>query len=486
MKTQSIWKDVKTKECTKIDRDIDTDVLIIGGGITGIEILYQLKTRGQNAILVERNICGEGVTSKSTAKITYLQNDTIPAIASFLGEQKAEIYALSQMYATKILANIIETEHIDCDLEKVDSYLFTETKNGPNKLKVLKNLLQNCDILVEEKDSMPFKKTILKAIETHDTYVFHPLKFINALKDKFKDSIYEYSKVEKIEKVDGYYISHIGNYQVKSKYVVLATHYPYFLFPYLMPLKTHIEVAYLGAKKIPKKESFSAINIDKPTISMRYHSSGKQDYLIYLLNSFISSNVGDINENFADLKKEHKFDYIWSNNDIITGDYMPLIGPIKKNDDTLLIATGYNTWGMTNATLAGIIIRDIITEKRNDFTELFSPTRMLNLSKILRFPLDIGCNAKSFLISTRNNKNNANVVYTKRDGQNVAIYKDSKGVEHVVLNRCPHMKCGIVLNEVEKTWDCLCHGSRYTLDGKCIEGPSNQDITFKPKDKKDS
>ena len=91
----------------------------------------------------------------------------------------------------------------------------------------------------------------------------------------------------------------------------------------------------------------------------------------------------------------------------------------------------------------------------------------------------MGCSVKAILKSTKNNVNNMGVIYKKIDGKNVAIYKDKNGKEHIVLNKCPHMKCGLVFNEVEETWDCLCHGSRFTIDGKCIEGPSNFDISFK-------
>lgn len=479
MNTHSLWKNLNSKETSKISQNLDTEVLIIGGGITGLQVLYQLKKEGTDALLVERNLCGEGVTSKSTAKITYLQNDTIDKIANLVKEEKAKEYILSQIYATKLLRDIIESESIDCDLAKADSYLFADTKKGVHRLNYLAELLKECHITYEELKTVPFEKSVKKAIKVRDTYVFHPIKFTDALKEKFRDSIYENSKVEKIEKQGNYYISHVGNYQIKSHYVVLATHYPYFLFPYMLPLKTHIEVSYLGAKKVLEKENYSAINMDSKTISLRYHSDGKDNYLIYLLNSFKSPDVKDITANFKELKERDDFDYLWSNNDIITNDHMPLIGPLSKKEDKFLIATGYNTWGMTNSTLAGKIIKDMIVGNRDAMTNLFLPYRKLNLAKLVRFPLDMSCNLKSYLISNGQNRNNSSVSYTKIDGQNVAIYRDSDGVEHVVLNRCPHMKCGLILNEEEGTWDCLCHGSRYTLDGKCIEGPSNLDISFK-------
>ena len=142
---------------------------------------------------------------------------------------------------------------------------------------------------------------------------------------------------------------------------------------------------------------------------------------------------------------------------------MPYIGSITK-DNTFLIACGYNTWGMTNSILASIIIRDIILNKDNPYISLFSPKRNFNLSKIIRFPIDIKSNIKALIKSTKTNVNNS---------------KDELNKEHIVLNKCPHLKCGLVFNEIEKTWDCLCHGSRFDIDGKCLEGPSNYDITFK-------
>ena len=134
---------------------------------------------------------------------------------------------------------------------------------------------------------------------------------------------------------------------------------------------------------------------------------------------------------------------------------------------------------MTNGTLAGKIISDIILKKNNPYIEIFSPHRSINLNKIIRFPIDLSCNIKSFIKSNKNNVNNSKVIYKKINEIDVAVYKDDDGKEHIVLNRCPHMKCGLLFNEVEKTWDCMCHGSRFDIDGNVIEGPSNYNITFK-------
>ncbi len=479
MKKQSIWKEIKTKSCPPLTENIETDVLIIGGGITGMSILYHLKSSNFSVILVERNTCGHGVTSKSTAKITYLQDNTIMNIANFKTEETAQKYLESQIHATELLKDIITREQIDCDLEPASSYLFTNTKRGVKKLRELKEHLEAVGEVVCDCQHTPFAEPFTKALKVDDTYVFHPLKYVNFMKEKFSSHVYENTKVDKIIKEQDHYIVTANGHSIRAKRVVLANHYPYFLIPYLFPLKSHIEVSYLGARSVEQFAPYSAINIDKPTKSLRFHRGDESDYELQLLNSYTSCNVANIKSHFEELENIGTFDYVWSNNDIITGDYMPYIGPLDAKDKTFLIATGYNTWGMTNATLAGELIADILNDQENEYENLFSPTR-LGLSKIIRYPIDLACSAKAYAISNKTNPNNKKVIYTKINGQSVAIYEDPNGVKHTVLNRCPHMKCGIVLNEVEGTWDCLCHGSRFDLDGKCLEGPSNYDISFDP------
>lgn len=479
MKNYSIWLDnIKTSECNSVTEDLETDVLIIGGGITGISTLYELKQNNIKTILVERNTCGHGVTCRSTAKITFLQEKIYMNIRALVNYDTALKYLESQIEAVKLLKQIIDKESIKCDIKKVDSYLFTNKEANISKLEEEYVFLKKANVNVTYVDSIS-NLVIKKSLKVSDTYEFHPLKYINHFKEKYKDSIYENSKVTKVEKVDNYYIAYVNGFKIKTKYIVIATHYPYFLIPFLMPLKSHIEVSYIGAKTTNDFKEISAINIDKPTISCRYHNTHNNNYLIYLYNSFISSNIKSIKTNFDDLKTQDNFQYIWSNKDIITNDYMPYIGRIYENDNTLLMASGYNTWGFTNGTFAGKILADIVLNRENKYINLFSPNRGINLSKIVRLPLDLGCSVKSIFKSTKNNVNNYKVIYKKIDGKKVAIYIDSDNKEHIVYNKCPHMKCGIVFNEVEQTWDCLCHGSRYDIDGKCIEGPSNFDIMYK-------
>ncbi len=479
MKNYSIWEDLKNEiKCQTLDKNLDCEVLIVGGGITGISILHQLRVEKVKAYLVERGKCGYGITSKSTAKITYLQEKIYMNIRNMVNEEMAALYLKSQRQAVNLLKRIIEENNINCDFTKANSYLFTKEEENIESIEEEYIFLKNNGVDVSLINKLPFKETCKKALMVSDTYLFHPLKYINFFKEKYQDYIWENTKLESFKKVNNYYECVVNGKIVKCKYLVIATHYPYFLRKFILPIKSYIETSFIGAKKVNDFKEISAINIDNPSISLRYHTDLDSNYLIYLFNSKKSADIKDFKDYFLELNKNNKFLYLWSNNDIITNDYIPFIGAINK-DKTLLLATGYNTWGMTNGTIAGLVIKDIILNKPNPFIELFNPKRSLNLSKIVRFPGDIYGNVKAIVKSTDNNVNNKRVTNKVIDGKKVLIYKDILGKEHIVLNKCPHLKCGIVFNGTEKTWECLCHGSRFDLDGKCINGPSNFDITFK-------
>lgn len=476
MKNKSIWLDVKNKALKRVTKDLECDTLVVGGGITGMSTLYQLRKNNVKALLIERNKCGEGVTARSTAKITYLQEKEYMNIRRFGKVDLAKGYLESQITAVKELKRIIDKENITCDLKKSESLLFTNDEE--NKVKLLEeyNFLKESGVdaeFVENRENFKY------AIKVSDTYMFHPVKYVIGLKNILQEYVCENSKLEKISREDGVYKCYVNDHVIKCRHVVIATHYPYFILPLLFPFKNHVETSYVGAVKVREFKNVNAINIDDETISYRYHQDDKNNYLIYLTNSLASPNIKSIKGNFENLKKKYNFDYVWSNKDIITNDYLPLIGKLDEDDDGVLLACGYNTWGMTNATLSSMILRDIILKRQNKYIELFRPDRLLSWNKVVRFFPDAYGSVKAILKSNKGNVNNRRVIYTKLDGKNVAIYKDENNKEHIVLNRCPHMKCGLVFNEVEKTWDCLCHGSRYDIDGKCIEGPSNHDITFK-------
>ena len=484
MNNKSIWLDVGRKNnFLKLKKDLVVDVLVVGGGITGISTIYHLINSNLKVCLVEKNKIGEGVTSRTTGKLTYLQENIYSKLKKIHGEAISKFYFRSQKDAIGLVCDIILKRKIDCDLEKVDSYVFTKDEN--EKLLEEIELLKKWNVDLKLTNVFPNGEDVLNAYYVSDTYVFHPIKYIDELANICNLNgidIYEDTKVLSIDKDGDWYICKTDDNIIKAKYVVMGVHYPYFLFPFLMPFKAYLEKSYIEAFKVIKNFKFSAINISKPIISTRYHESNKGIYQLYLTNSHNYCIKNNEERNFSELLREKDVtpDYIWSNKDIITNDLLPYVG--RLNDSNLLIGTGYNTWGMTNGSLAGKILADIVLGKENDYITLFNPHRKLNLGSFVNFPIALFSSAYSFIktkISKQKSWYSDNVKFETRNGKAVGIYVDELGKEHVVYNLCPHMKCSLIFNEIEKTWDCPCHGSRFDIDGKSIEGPSNYNIGFK-------
>ena len=448
MKKISIWEDsIKLKSFNKLNHNLTTDILIIGGGITGISTLFHLNNSKYKVSLVEQNKIGMSTTSKSTGKLTYLQNNLLYNIKKTHGESTLINYINSQKDAIKMIIDTIKKLNIDCELEKVSSEVYTNKESEISKLKELEELLNKNNIkITSSKNNIIDNKYIIKV---NDTYIYNPLKFINGLINNIdNNNIYENTSIIKITKENNNYICLTNNNKkIITKYIVLSSHYPYFNIPYLFPIKGYIEKSYLSASIYKHKNNISLISYSNPFISLRTY----KDYLVYLSNSHSTNkNIND-NKNYQELiKKLNKInltpEYLWSNSDIITNDYLPYIGILKDN---ILIATGYNTWGLASGYLAGLIVKDIINNKNNKYIDLFNPNR-------------VNINILKPLSNTYKNISSIIKSYTKKP-----------------KIKCPHMGCNLIYNDVEDTWDCPCHGSRFNKDGKCIASPSNKDINIK-------
>lgn len=484
MKNYSIWlENMDFNPNPKLDKDIRVDVLIIGGGITGLSTMYHLKDSNLRVALVEKNLIGHGITARTTGKLTFLQETIYTDLVKIYNLSTAKLYLESQKEAINTVKNIVATNNIKCDLEDCQSFIYTKNSKDILKIEKEEQILESLNIKTENYNKLPDNTIIKYGISVNDTAVFHPLKYLNALKNLCQNDhmkIYENTKVLSINIKDNTYICQTDEYKILAKKVVLALHYPYFLFPYLFPFKSHLEKSYIAAYQVKDNLKFSAITVKTPTTSVRFAKLNKQNFKLYLNGSHNLAFKNNDPQNFNNLTLETpKPTYLWSNKDIITSDKLPLIGQINEN---LYLATGYNTWGMTNGSIAGVIISDLVLNKENKYTMLFNPLRGINKNSLISFPINIFSSVKSF-VASKINKNktwyHSNIKFNKKNGHNIATYTDELGKEHTVYNTCPHLKCSLIFNEIEKTWDCPCHGSRFDIDGKSIEGPSNFDITFK-------
>lgn len=484
MKNKSIWQEniVKTKFPT-LSVNIECDTLIIGGGITGFSCAYFLRNSKEKIVLVESNKIANGATSKSTGKLTYLQEDLITKIKDIYDDDTYLKYVESQKGAISLAKKIILENKIRCDLEPVNSYIFSENLLKSKVIKKTYKLLKN-NSSVKLKRKLPIKTVCHKSLEANDTFVFHPVKFVLGLSEIVKDKIdiYERTRVTQIDKQDNYFIAQTPNGNIKAKRIILALHYPFFINPFFFPFKTSIEKSFLVAGEVNRTRPFSAINVNKKVTSIRYYKSYKNYIILVSENGSLNSNVDNIKKQDDAIWKARsnftpEIKYCWSNYDIMTSDHLPFIGELEEN---LYIATGYNTWGMTNGIIAGKVISDLIQNNDSIYKDLFNPRRdEKNIPNIIKFNL---MNGLSF-VNTKLNKNRLfyrkDVKIIKENGIYYGIYIDENKNVHKVYNQCPHMKCNLSFNYQTNTWDCPCHGSRFDVDGNIIYGPSVEDIKIK-------
>lgn len=489
MINKSIWlKGIKSKSLPRLKENLKTDILIIGGGITGLSTAYFLKDSNKDIVLVDQNKIGHGTTALTTGKLTYLQNTVYQKIENIYGLDIAIKYLDSQKDAIDLVKDIIIKNNIKCDYQSNSSYVFTNHSVGKinNEVRVFKKM----DLPYKIRQSLPITFPCKMAIRVEDSAVFHPIKYVMQLKDICLNSnikMYENTMIKHLTKTNNGYIADTGKYKIEANKVVLACHYPFFLKPGFLPLKTYLKKSYVTASLTDKSKRFNAVNEDKEIHSIRYYTDSK-DYVIYSSESRKLGNNMDNDKHYKDMfwktkaNISDKIKYYWFNYDIMTSDHMPLIGYYEKYNNDLLIGTGYNAWGMTNGTIAGKIISDLILNNKNEYIDLFDPNRGTNLLKILNV---INYNLKttsSYILSKIKSNydfypNNVKVI--TKAGIKYGIYTDENKKEHIVYNKCPHMKCDLIFNNVDKTWDCPCHGSRFNINGKVIKGPSVYSIEVK-------
>ena len=483
---KSLWqKDLVNNNFRELNKSVDTDILIIGAGMTGITLAYNLINSNYKVTVLEANKVLSGVTSKSTGKITYLQELIYQDIVKAHNFNAAKLYYEAQKDAIKIIKKNVKENNIDCNLTKSSSITFTNNKREIPKFKKEEKILEKLGVKYYNKKDVLKDKSIKKYIMVNNTYVFHPVKYLNGLIKKIKNNsnikIYEKSRVTKIKKENDYYIALSNGYKIKANVIVIACNYPSFTIPGFVPLKTYLEKSYVTASKVDKIKNINGITNTYPTKSFRYHEDTDK-YFIYLTNSSKICDSLNYKKNYENCKRKSKEitgvtpNYIWTNMDLMTNDHLPLIGSISNDNKNVYLATGYNTWGMTNGTIAAKIIYDLIRGKKNKYKDVFSPTREITLSQFKNIVTNtVFSNIKAYglnLIKKNPLWYKDKAIITKIDGKRAGLYFDSNGNRHVVSNICPHLKCFLTFNEIDKTWDCPCHGSRFDIDGKVVKGPS--------------
>lgn len=431
---KSIWESEQMPEFPSARGTLKTDVLIIGGGIAGLLTAYELQKSGARCTVAERKrLCG-GITGRTTAKVTFQHGLIYQKILRGYGAEKAKMYLEANQNALKKIAELCRK--IDCGLQKLDGYIYSRDNRAVLEDEI--NALAKIGFSAEfcEKPELPIGT--VGAVRFKNQAQFEPLKFLRGVVEEMSDNVRIFEHTHIIEVNGRTALSKRA--RISADKIVIATHFPFINIHGSYFLKLYQSRSNVIA--LANAPDIHGMYMDENTNGLSFRNYGD-----YLLIGGGAHKTGEpcrrreLEEFAANIYPELPLKYAWGAQDCISLDGIPYIGNYSALTPDMYVATGFNKWGMTNSMAAAEIIRDKILGKPNPYAAVFDPSR-----SILKKQLWInGFNAVKTLLTP-------------------------------TVPRCPHMGCALKWNAAENSWDCPCHGSRFTKDGRLLDNPSNVDL----------
>lgn len=447
---ESIWtKDVCMPEFPKLETDIRTGVLIIGGGMTGILCAYFLQQAGVDYCLLEAEKICRGITGSTTAKITSQQGLQYDKLLRKEGLERASLYLKANEQAKKHYRDL--GWFIDCDMKEEDAYVYS--RNDRNVLEQEITALGKLGYAAEfvEHPNLPFETA--GAVRVRHQLQFHPLKFVAEIAKNLR--IYEDSPVREMTE----HLCLTPGGSVTAEKVIVATHFPILNKRGSYYLKLYQERAYVLALE-------NAPAVDGMYIDAVHGGLSFRNYRNYLLVGGKSHRTGKplrlkdgeektlcglnaLKEEVQDILPEARIAAEWAAQDCMSLDGMPYIGKYSRRTPELFVGTGYSKWGMTGSMLAAMVLTDLVQERENEYAGLLSTSRSMLKPQLAK------------------NAWHAATGILRLTGK----------------QRCTHMGCVLQWNAGEKTWECPCHGSRFDAEGNILDNPTMRKLKNETEEK---
>lgn len=501
--TTSIWMATSPEIQTdgKLKEDIRANVCVVGAGIAGITTAYLLMREGKDVVVIDDGSVGGSMTGRTTAHLVNALDERFYEIERMHGERGAILAAASHSAAIDRIEEIIKTEILDCDFERLDGYLFAPPNESKKQLEDELEATHRAGLTgVEMVERAPINGFDTgKCLRFPRQGQFHPLKYLAGLAQAIRRGggrIFTDTHASKIEGGDIARIETSDGCIVTADAVVVATNSPVndllVIHTKQAPYMTYV----IGAQ-IPQHSVTKALYWDTPDPYhyVRLQSRGDEkdgyDLLIVGGEDHKTGQADDANRRFGALERWtrtrfpmiDKIEFQWSGQVMEPVDGLAFIGRNPLDKDNVFIATGDSGNGMTHGTIAGILITDLIMGRKNEWETLYDPTR-----KTLRAATEFAAENLNVavqyadlvtagdLASTDQIKPGEGAI-VRRGLKKIAVYRDDTGALHERSAVCVHLGCIVDWNSKEKTWDCPCHGSRYDAGGKVFQGPANNDLT---------
>lgn len=493
--THSLWQEIPAPSLTALQKDFATDICIIGAGISGLTTAYLLLRNGYKVTVLDKKDFGIDETGFTTAHLSNALDDSYTQLIKWHGEKGAALAYQSHTDAIDLIEKIATEERINCDFKRVNGYLFLAPGD---KIEELKEELESA-----HKVGFTSVQSLLRApvssfnsgpcLMYPQQAQFHPLKYLKGLVQAIQrlgGHIFTGTQVDEVQGGRKAYVKTSTGIRVTCNSIVVATNVPV-NNRFTMYTKEAQYRTYVIGVKVPK-DSFEPVllwDTKDPYHYVRIHSQAELDYDVMIVGGEDhKTGQGEHPEvHFTRLKHwvrttfgiEPEVVYHWSGQIVEPNDGLAYIGRNPMDDKNVYIATGDSGHGMTHGTIAGILLRDLIMDRKNDWEQLYDPSR-LNLKSIGTFVKENLNTASQYVdwispgdADTFTSMGMDEGMIIRQGFSKVAVYRDENGAFHFHSAVCPHLGGIVHWNSAEKTWDCPCHGSRFSKNGEAINGPAN-------------
>jgi glycine/D-amino acid oxidase-like deaminating enzyme/nitrite reductase/ring-hydroxylating ferredoxin subunit len=470
------------------------DVVIVGAGITGITTGLLLKKAGKSVMICEaQNLCF-GTSGGTTAHLNSFTETPFNTVKKDFGEEKAKLMATALRQALELIKRHVEEYEIDCGYKELSGYLYARDEKESKELKNIYEAAQDAGVEVQPCSVVPIKVPFERAIEFLRQGQLHPARYIYSLANEFEKLggiISEHCRVTGVEENDILTV-HTSNGDIQARNLVYATHIPPGVN--LLHFRCAPYRSYVIAAKLNNDADYPnglVYDMEDPYHYFRTQDIDGEKYFIAGGEDHKTGHEENTDACFTRLeafvRKYYDIKEVthrWSSQYFDPADGLPYIGRLPGHRDNMFVATGYGGIGISSGTVAGILLTDLIAGGKSDYEKLFDPNRIKPVAGFKNFVKE-AADVVGHFIGDRFSREKLEELADMAPGEakivkyeehSIALYKDEHGQLHAVSPACTHIKCTVSWNASEKSWDCPCHGSRFSYDGEVLTAPARKDL----------